>query len=107
MILLNNILLSFKRENLKGSMYFYSTGNERSKKTSSPPSQNHHAKTNPLSILLVTLAFVLIATVDAEYTNVQPCNEVCPRSQAEINECCRAHGYKSDGYCARRKKCKM
>ncbi|ODM87432.1 Diapause-specific peptide [Orchesella cincta] len=49
------------------------------------------------AFFLLTLAFVLIASVDAEYTNVQPCNEVCPRSQAEINECCRAHGYKSDG----------
>ncbi|ODM87430.1 Diapause-specific peptide [Orchesella cincta] len=61
------------------------------------------------AFFLLTLAFVLIASVDAEYTNVQPCNEVCPRSQAEINECCRAHGYKSDGYCAggRNAKCKL
>ncbi|CAL8134324.1 unnamed protein product [Orchesella dallaii] len=53
-------------------------------------------------LIVVIVAFIAIAPIDnanAEYTNVQPCNEVCSRPQDQINECCRAHNYQPDGIC--------
>ncbi|CAL8134320.1 unnamed protein product [Orchesella dallaii] len=55
-------------------------------------------------LMVVAVTFIVIASIDnatAEYTNVQPCNEVCSRPQEQLNECCRAHNYKADGICRR------
>lgn len=45
-------------------------------------------------ILFVACAMVLINTTEAinNWVRVPPCDQVCSRSNAEKDECCRAHG---------------
>uniref|UniRef100_A0AC35G472 Uncharacterized protein n=1 Tax=Panagrolaimus sp. PS1159 TaxID=55785 RepID=A0AC35G472_9BILA len=44
------------------------------------------------------LFFAMIPNIYASVP-VAACNEVCPRSQAEIVECCRAHKFNGGGGC--------
>ncbi|KAL0839422.1 hypothetical protein ABMA28_016146 [Loxostege sticticalis] len=48
------------------------------------------------TFVLLLLAFAMVIVVAREVT---PCDQVCHRSDAEKDSCCRAHGERGFSYC--------
>ena len=46
------------------------------------------------TFVLLLIAFAMVSvTVEARGGHVGPCDQVCSRTPAERDECCRAHGH--------------
>lgn len=50
-------------------------------------------------LLLVAATMVIITEASNRVVRVQPCDQVCNRSNPEKESCCKAHGHVTYAFC--------